>query len=105
MTTELQAAAVELQQIEAKRAELLPDDVREAMFDLQHDWELRPSRAASYDTIHAHIAAQSSEIERLRRSLQNFVDVCETAVPIDLIRKISEACVDAKETLAQGAKK
>jgi hypothetical protein len=103
MTTELQTAAVELQQIEAKRAELLPDDVREAMFDLQHDWELRPSRAASYDTIRSHIAALEVENKRLRE----YHRASEATRPSYQAVSDSWAARDdiTKAALAEGAKK
>lgn len=67
--------------------------------------ELRGENWVKNDCPWCKIAALEVENKRLRGSLQNFVDMCETAVPIDLIRDISGACVDAKETLAQTGEK
>lgn len=107
MTTELQDAAVELQQSEAKRAELLPDEVENAIqntlrtvdvgahsYHMPIEWAIDCER--DMETLRAHIAAQSSEIERIRVALE-WIAYTECLV--------YECQEKARAALAQGAKK
>lgn len=98
MTTELQSAAVELQQSEAKRAELLPDKVEKSLSDVA-------CGVADYsdcEVLRAHIAAQSSEIEALRNAIIQYVICCPA--DRDTTNDFLEASYKLDEVLAQGAK-
>lgn len=105
MTTELQAAAVELQQSEAKRAETTPDELEKALLSLELGtaWSSAAELDEDVKTIRAHIAAQSSEIERLRDAIIQYVICCPA--DRDTTNDFLKASYKLDEVLAQGAKK
>lgn len=98
MTTELQAEAVELQQSEEKRAETTPDELEKALqsLELGTAWSSTAELDEDVKTIRSHIAAQSSEIERIRVALE-WIAYTECLV--------YECQEKARAALAQGAKK
>ncbi len=95
---ELKTAAVELQQSEEKRAETTPDELEKALLSLELGtaWSSAAELDEDVKTIRAHIAAQSSEIERIRVALE-WIAYTECLV--------YECQEKARAALAQGAKK
>lgn len=51
-----------------------------------------------------HIADATAEVARLREALRLFVAACDTAPPVDLIRRLGAACEIARAALAEVGK-
>ena len=72
------------------------DALRARVAELEAEADWADSRA--FD-LRARVAELEAENERLRKSVADFVDVCDNAPPVEFIRRISDLVEPARAAL------